>query len=435
MQALHAVVATAKRLAPEAEVVASLEAGRSANTRFAKGGITSTGDVTESKLTISLAIGKRHARIITNQLDPRSVADALVRLRAMARLAPEDPEHLPPLGPQKYSNVPGAYDPTVDKLGAAARADVARASLAAAGNAGTDIAGFIDHGTSSHTLITSKGLAAEYVATTASFTATARTPDGTGSGWAGVWGNRWREIDTGTVAQVAVDKAVKSRNPRALSPGHYTVVLEPAAVQELLYFLIQAMDARLADEGRSFFARAGGGTRVGERLFGEHITLRSDPTQLHTPGAPFDDEGLPLAPLTWIDRGRMAALTYSRYWAAKQGKVPTGSPRVFDLAAGTAADTDLLAGVKKGILITRFWYTRWLDPQTVMVTGLTRDGVFLIENGAVTSPVNNFRFNESPVNMLKNADALTRTTKRLGDARVPALRTHEFNLASVSQAV
>ena len=432
---LASVIAAAKKLAPGSEIRASLESGRAANTRFAKGGITSTGEVAESTLTIALAFGRRHAHAVTNQLDLRSIDEAIVRVRGMAQIAPEDPEYLPPLGPQKYLIVSGAYDPAVDKLDAAARADASKTTLAAAKTAEVNIAGFVQHRTGALTLANSAGLAAYHLETTTEFTATARTLDGTGSGWGGVWGNRWRDIDIDVVASVAIDKAVRSQKARELAPGRYTVVLEPAAVAGLLWFLTSSLDARRADEGRSFFAKAGGGTKLGERLFGEHVTLRSDPTMAETPGAPFDSEGLPIRPITWIDHGKLAALAYNRYWAAKQGKTPTGAPSGYALGGGRGSEADLLAGVKRGVLITRFWYTRWLDPQTAMVTGLTRDGVFLIENGAVTAPVNNFRFNESPVNMLKNTDVLTRQTARIDDMRVPGLRTHEFNLASISQAV
>lgn len=432
---LASVIASARKLAPGAEILASLGSGRAANTRFAKGGITSAGDVAETTLTIALAFGKRHAHTITNQVDARSVAEAVVRVRAMAKLAPVDPEYMPMLGPQTYAEVPSAYDPVLDNLDAAGRADIARASLAAARTAGVEFAGFFQHRTGARALASSAGLAAYHLATTSEFTGTARTLDGSGSGWGGAWGNRWRDIDTSAVASVAIDKAVRSQQAHALAPGRYSVVLEPAAVGDLLQFLTWSLDARRADEGRSFFARAGGGTKVGERLFGEHVTLRSDPTRAEMPGSPFDGEGLTIHPMKWIDRGKLAALAYTRYWAAKQGKTPTGTPSGYELAGGAGSAADLLAGVRKGILITRFWYTRWLDPQAVMVTGLTRDGVFLIENGAVTIPVNNFRFNESPVNMLKNADVLTGETRRIHEFRVPALRTHEFNLASVSQAV
>jgi predicted Zn-dependent protease len=284
---------------------------------------------------------------------------------------------------------------------------------------------------------TSAGLYADHAQTSASLTVTARTLDGGGSGWGMAVSNRASEIDAAKVGQVATAKAKASVKPRPLDPGRYTVVLEPAAVSELLGFLVGSLDARGADEGRSFFSRPGGGTRLGEKLFADAVTLRSDPTDPATADSPFDDEGFALAPITWVDRGSLSNLSYSRYWAKKQGKAPTGDHSVVHMAGGAAASQDaLVRGVKRGLLITRFWYTRWVDHQSMLVTGLTRDGVFLIEDGQITAPVNNFRFNESPVNMLRNLEAMTsQTVQAPGGARVPALRTAEFNLASRSDAV
>jgi predicted Zn-dependent protease len=203
----------------------------------------------------------------------------------------------------------------------------------------------------------------------------------------------------------------------------------------MLTFLVGSMDQRSADEGRSFFAG-----KVGEKLFPDAITLKSDPGSSETPHAMFDGEGLPLAAQSWIEAGRVKELEVSRYWAAKQAKRPTGDQSVFHLAGGSAASIDeLVEGTKRGLLVTRFWYTRMLEPQTLMLTGLTRDGIFLIEDGKITQPVQNFRYNESPVNVLKNADAMTRETFRVrewgGIWKVPALRTNEFTMASVSAAV
>jgi predicted Zn-dependent protease len=301
------------------------------------------------------------------------------------------------------------------------------------------VAGFYEHESGLVALASSTGLRAFHPKSEASFTLTARTPDGSGSGWAGAESHRAADLHAEELARVAIDKAVRSQKPRPLAPGHYTVILEPAAVAELLSFLLHSLDARSADEGRSFFAKPGGGNRLGEKLFPDLISLRSDPTDKDTPGAPFTEEGLPLKPRSLIDKGVVSSLSYSRYWAQKQGKEPTGRPTVAHLLPGRGKTADLYSGVQRGVLITRFWYTRWVDPQSLLITGLTRDGVFLIENGQVTAPVNNFRFNESPVTMLKNADVLTEQTVRAPNSgmliRVPALRTHDFNLASVSEAI
>ncbi|HET9626583.1 MAG TPA: metallopeptidase TldD-related protein, partial [Kofleriaceae bacterium] len=296
----------------------------------------------------------------------------------------------------------------------------------------------------------SAGLSASHAWTSASMSCTARTPDGTGSGWAGAGSNKMADIDADALARIACDKASRSARPQRLEPGRYTVVLEPAAVGALLGFFTNALDARRADEGRSYFTTH----RPGDKLFPETITLRSDPTDASLGSAPFDADGFPLEVTRWIDKGTLTALPYSRFWAKKQGKQPTGlvggaaggfggggrgQGLGWALDGGSATRDDLIKGVSRGVLITRFWYLRVLDPQSISATGLTRDGVFLIENGQVTHPVNNFRFNESPVQMLARCDGLTApsipTGVEVGAFRVPALRTHEFNLASISDAV
>lgn len=433
-QLLQRVVAIGKQTRG-ADVSAQLTASRAGNARFAVDEITSSGDIERQQLAVTVQFGKRAATATTNQFDERALADVVARATRMARLAPENPEALPPLPRQTYRAVRGASDPATVRLGPAERAKpVAAAVAAATGKA--RIAGFYDHGASMVAIANSAGLWAHHAWTSANFTCTARTADGTGSGWAGGSSHRARDLDASAIAKIAVDKAVTSAKPARLDPGRYTVVLEPAAVVGLLWFLLGSLGARRADEGRSFFAKRGGGTKIGDKLFPDTISLRSDPSDVQLGGRPFDDEGLPLAPTTWIDKGTLRGLTYDRYWAQKQGKPATGSPSAWTLAGGNASREDLVKGVKRGVLITRLWYLRWVDPQTILVTGLTRDGVYLIENGAITRPVNNFRFNESPVQMLANCDALgPAVIAPNNDVRAPALRTHDFNLASISEAV
>lgn len=436
---LDGILTQARTVAAGADVSVSLNAGRSANTRFAREQITSTGDVEETTVSIGVTLGKRYAAVTTNQTDAASTRAATAQAARLAKIAPEDPERMPLLAPQRYVASPAAYDRATDALDVSVRAEAARVAFAAGEPLELQVAGFFSHSGSTWALGNSRGLRAAHASTAATLTMTVRTRDGTGSGWAGAFSNRAADLDPTALARVAVHKAVRSARPRRLEPGRYTVVLEPACVGALLWFLVGALDARRADEGRSAFSKPDGVTRLGEPIAAGAITLTSDPSDAETPGAPFDDEGWPLRRMTWIDRGRLAAFTYSRYWAAKQGKEPTGAPSVFKLAGGATTADELVQGVKHGVLITRFWYTNLVDPQTILVTGLTRDGVFLIENGEITAPVNNFRFNESPLVVLKNADALTRDTAQVPDSggrmRVPALRTHEFNLASVSEAV
>ncbi|MDB4956447.1 MAG: peptidase [Myxococcales bacterium] len=417
------------------EATAAVRIQRAGNTRFAVNEITSSADVERVTLSITAQVGQRSASTTTNQLDDRSIDDAVARAIRMARLAPETPEAMPPLGKQTYVHPKSALDPATAKLTPQARAKAIGEAISAGDAGHVVIAGFYEHEVSLVTLASTAGLSASHESSSCQMSCTARTTDATGSGWAGAGSNKVGDIDAAALAKVAVDKAIHSAKPQKLDPGRYTVVLEPAAVADLLAFLIGSLGARRADEHRSFFGKQGGGTRVGDKLFPDSITLRSDPSDVALGAAPFDGEGVALAPTKWIDKGVLTGLTYSRFWAKRQGKPPTGNPSGWSLDGGTASRDDLIKSVKRGVLVTRFWYLRDLDPQTLLATGLTRDGTFLIENGAVTVPVNNFRFNESPVQMLARCDGLGATTIPGGDTRVPVLRTNEFNLASISEAV
>ena len=418
-----------------AEVKVDVSRRAAANVRFARSAITTSGSGEEIVVGVWLRLGKRHAHTSVNQTHDEALRGLAGRALAMAKLSPEDPESMPLLPPQTYAAAPPAYDEAAAKMDAAARAAVAARACAAGDAAKVHVAGLFERDARDHVLRTSSGLAAAHRATSVAYSTTARTTDGTGSGWAGAESWRAGGLDDARLSKTAVDKARASASPKPLAPGKYTVILEPAAVQEMLEYLLGSMDQRSADEGRSFFTG-----KVGDKLFPETISLRSDPTSPETPHATFDGDGLALAPQTWIDAGRVKELAVTRYWAEKSGKKPTGQHSVFSLAGGSAASIDeLVATTKRGLLVTRLWYTRMLEPQTVMLTGLTRDGVFLVENGKITRPVQNFRYNESPVNVLKNADALTRETFRPrgwgGVWRVPALRTNDFTMASVSAAV
>jgi len=197
---------------------------------------------------------------------------------------------------------------------------------------------------------------------------------------------------------------------------------------------VNAMDARSADEGRSFLSAAGGGTRLGQRLLDDRVTIYSDPTHPDVPTTPWAADGRPLARTPWIERGVVKNLSYSRYWAQKRGMGATPPPPNLIMEGGTASLEELIRGTSRGVLLTRTWYIRTVDPQTLLLTGLTRDGTFYIENGAISHAIKNMRFNESPVIMLGNVDALGRP-ERVRGCLVPPMRLRDFTFTSLSDAV
>lgn len=439
MTAADDLVARVGALAKGAEVIASVREGRAQNVRFAAGDITTSGSAETDSVSLTVAIGKRHAMARTNQTSPDALDALAMRAVEMAKLAPDDPEWMPVMGPSK--TIPAAREPDPSTLARSPEslAAAARAAIELGAASGVTTAGFVSSRGHTRSLATSAGFSASYGWSGASYTVTARTSDGTGSGWGAADETRAADLDAKTATRVAIDKANKSRAPTALEPGRYDVVLEPAAVGTLIGFLLDGMDARAADEGRSFFSRKDK-SAVGEALFSKDVTLRSDPHDPRMPGATFDSEGVTIAATDWIREGTLATLRASRYWAEKKGTRATGEHDTLELSGGRAEGaSELVKGITRGLLVTRFWYCRWLDRKELMVTGLTRDGVFLVENGAITRPVNNFRFNDSPARMLANVLGMTASTVRVpewdGVVRMPAVAARAFNMASVSAAV
>jgi predicted Zn-dependent protease len=261
-----------------------------------------------------------------------------------------------------------------------------------------------------------------------------RTEDGTGSGFVERDENDIDRFDGAAASAIAVEKALASREARAIEPGKYTVIMEPTAAVELLQPLVYSLEARRADEGRSPLSKQGGGTRLGEKLIDEAVTIWSDPTHPDVPTAPWGGDGRPYERTTWFEKGVVRNLFYSRYWAEKQGKPATPAPPNFIMDGGTGSVEDLIRDTARGVLVTRFWYIRYVDPQTLLLTGLTRDGTFYIEDGRIKHAVKNFRFNESPIIMLNNLDALGRPFRVRGSL-VPPLRIRDFTFTSLSDAV
>src|SRR5437762_641504 len=277
-------------------------------------------------------------------------------------------------------------------------------------------------------------------ATITNYTVTVRTNDGTGSGWAGAEHPDWSQVYFNAVSARAIDKARLSRNPVAIEPGRYTVIMEPQAVGDLVQLIGFYADARASDEGRSPFTKQGGGNKIGEKIMDTRISLIADPFDPMILSQPFDGDGLPLGRQVFVDKGVLKELYYSRFWAKKQGKQPTGAPTSFIMTGGTTSVDDMIKSTPRGVLVTRLWYLREVDPRTILYTGLTRDGTFLIENGKISKAVKNFRFNDSPLFMLNNLEAIGRPVRLAGTEAggavvVPPIKVKDFNFTSLSDAV
>ena len=410
------------------------------NIRFADNQVSTAGSTTDAQLGIQSAFGPKHAVVTTNDLTDAAIRRALEMSERLAKLAPDDPEAMPQLGAQQYTPVNAYFDATAN-LSADDRAKAAMSALSLARKTGDlKAAGYLVNTGGALAIGNSKGMFAYHRSTNANYTLTVRTADGTGSGWAAADHADWAQLDYRRVAERAVEKAKLSRNPVALEPGRYTVILEPQAVGDLVQLISNYADARSADEGRSPFVKQGGGNKVGEKIVDERVTIFSDPADPQLLGRAWDFEGMPLGRQVWIDKGRLNQLIYSRFWAKKQGKTATGGPSTFKMAGGTQTIDELVAGTTRGILVTRLWYLREVDPRTILYTGLTRDGTFLVENGKITKALRNFRFNESPLFILNNIEALGRAerlagTEQGGDVVMPSMRVKDFNFTSLSEAV
>ncbi len=415
----------------------------SGNTRFSGNEITTSGGVNDTAVNVTSTIGKRQASATTNLLDVAGLARAVEQSERLARLSPEDPELMPELGAQTYAEVAGFSASTADldaeKRAAAVKSvfDSVRATPAAPGLPSADlfVAGFLEASAGAQAIATSEGLFAYHRASDASLSTTVRTPDGTGSGYFSRGARNWADVNAADIGARAARKAVASRNPQAIEPGMYTVVLEPQAVSDLIPTLRGSFNARSADEGRSPFSKTGGATKVGEKIADERVTIFSDPTDAELLSQPFDGEGMPVKRTVWIANGVLQNLAYSRFWAQQKGAQAAGFGGGLKMTGGTQSVDELVAGTERGVLVTRFWYIRFLDQRTVMLTGLTRDGTFLIENGQVTRPLKNFRFNDSPLLMLNRIDELGRSERVASGLVMPSLRVRDLNFSSLSDAV
>jgi len=415
------------------ECVASLGGSDEGNIRYANNAVSTAGAASTMSLSVSSVYGKRVGSASVNEFDDASLKKAVERSEELARLSPENPEYMPMLGPQTYDESPSYVQQTA-AIDPAVRADMVAQSIAVSKAEQLEAAGFLNNSTGFRAMMNSKGLFAYNRSTDVSFSVTIRNQEGTGSGYTSNSYNDVSKLDTLAMSKIAAQKAKTSAGAKAIEPGKYTVILEPLAVSDLVGWILRGFDARSADEGRSFMSKKGGGTRLGEQLFDERITIYSDPLNPDLPTSTWDGDGLPVKKTTWVENGVVKSLSYSRYWAAQKGVDPLPSARGMIIPGGTSSLEEMIRSTERGILVTRFWYIRSVDPQSLLLTGLTRDGTFYIENGQIQFPIKNFRFNESPIIMLNNVEDLGKA-ERSGDIIVPPMKIRDFTFTSLSDAI
>ena len=422
------------------EIEAIIGSDSEALTRFANNAIHQNVAERTTQLSVRPLIEGRTARASTNRLDPDAIRAVVEQSVALARLMEPDADLLPLAEPADCPSAARHFEATAQ----ATPKERARAVAAAIGvveSAGQTAAGIYSTGESVFALFNSRGVACRHSETMARFSITAMAD--VSSGWAKASACNLADLNPLQLARTAARKATESREPRELPPGRYTVILEPAAVLDLVGQMFADFSATAIRDGRSFL-----NDRLGRKLFGENITIHDDALHPAQSGAPFDGEGVPRRRLTLVDRGVVREIAYSRQAAALEGVAPTGhglplpneygeAPANIVIAGGGASVDGMVASTERGILVTRLWYIREVDPYEKIFTGMTRDGTFLVEAGRVTAGLRNFRFNVGLMEMLSNVEAIGPSVRASGeetfDMVAPAMKVREFNLTEVTR--
>jgi len=440
---LHRIVATVLRLArftgaEETEVHVDEVADNL--TRFANNGIHQ--NVAEQGLTVSIrtVVDGRTARATTNRIEEDSLRATIEASLSLAHSQPKDPRVLPMPAKQRYRRVNRFVKQTA-ALTAEERARAVRLACDFAIKKDQVAAGIFASGQSQSAIGNSRGLFAAYRETHAEFSITMQ--EAAAASWAKANSADVRAFEPQKLAARASEKAHLAVNARELPPGRYTVILEPAAVLDLVGFLFYDFAATALEDKRSCL-----NDRMGTPLFGKNITIADDVYHPLQQGAPFDGEGLPRQRVLLVDRGVPKNLVYSRAAAKAARKTPTGhgfalpneygeAPMNLVFTGGDSSLEKMIASTDRGLLVTRLWYIREVDPYEKVMTGMTRDGLFLVENGRVTTAVRNFRFNHSLIEMLKNIELLGPAVRATGEEAfemvVPVMKVRNFHFSEVTK--
>lgn len=409
-------------------------------TRFANNAIHQ--NVAEHGLTISIrtVVDDRTARATTNRRDEDSLRAAIQASLSLAHSQPKDPRLLPMPGKQRYRAVNRFVKQTAS-LSADDRARAVRRACELAVKNGQVAAGIFSSGQSQSMMGNSRGLLAAYRETHAQFSITMQ--EDSAASWAKADSSDVRRFDPQKLAARASQKAHLAVNARELPPGRYTVILEPAAVLDLVGFLFYDFAATALDDKRSCL-----NNRMGTQLFGNNISITDDVYHPLQQGAPFDGEGVPRERVLLVDRGIPKNLVYARATAKAARKKATGhgfalpneygeAPMNLVFSGGDSPVDKMIATTERGLLVTRLWYIREVDPYEKVMTGMTRDGLFLVENGCVAGAARNFRFNQSLIEMLKNVELMSPAVRATGEEAfemvVPAMKVRNFHFSEATK--
>jgi len=380
------------------DAVVNISHDREALTRIANNSIVLNVFTERRHASVTVSYGDRSGSSSCDSLEDDALRDMVKRAEEVAKVSPPDPEHLPSLGPQKYLPVKAHFESTAS-LDAEGRAKLAIDLIAPAKTAGYQLAGTVETSESAQAVVTKNGLVAYHPRTDAQVGCTVTAENSTG--WARDVTVDVTRISAKELAEAAVHQAKQSANAQRVEPGKYTVVLMPSAAGHLVEYLMWWLNARTTQEGLTFLS-----DKLGQKLAGDDITVYSDPTDPRMPSAPFSGDGVPRSKVTWIDKGNFNQLWWDRWTAHKSGVDPVPPPGVPIMVGTDKTANDLIAQVERGIVVTHFWYVRTVKEDQTLVTGMTRDGTFLIENGKIKHGVKNMRFNESCLGMLQRTIAI-----------------------------
>jgi predicted Zn-dependent protease len=421
---LRGVIAAAA--APQAQAV--FAAGRELTARFGDNAVTQHAIGENHMLTLSVAFDRRHGSASTNKLDPESLAALARRARDIAMAMPEDPESMPPVGLQDYPDIPSRFDAALDTMEPDTLARQAAAAIAAARRHGMSASGLASAGTEMQALANSNGLFVCDRRTEWSFSTTLRSPHGVGSAERTL--NHLQPEAVDSAVEEALATACAMRDPAKLEPGEWTVIFEPRATRDFLEPIWRwgALSAREAEEGATPFAGA-----VGRPMFDPRVNLRTAIDDPDLPPRLFGQDGLAMRATDWIRNGVVERLHHNRYWADVKKTYPDPAISPIQMTGEDLAIDDLVRQCGRGLLVKRLWYIRPVDRKELLLTGMTRDGLFLVEDGKVTRPVRNMRFNESPMVFLRNILAMSRP-QRIGDAKLPGIMARDFTFSGVTES-